>query len=157
MRFYNEKVKAYTYFLFLTCRKKNWISHASTHNIIMIITHWTQSLLSQSTLFYTYWAAEHYQQCSEWVHPCSSLKTDWVFSFTMWDRTPNKFLLQWIDLAILSLACPVLASDQSFNSNTYKSHRYTSWLKQYIYVRYSVAARQTDIHCIFYIPRLTWS
>ncbi len=24
------------------------------------------------------------QNCSEWVHPCSSLKVDWVFLFTRW-------------------------------------------------------------------------
>jgi hypothetical protein len=29
------------------------------------------------------------------------------------------------------LGCPDLAADQSLNANTYKSHRYRSWLKQY--------------------------
>jgi hypothetical protein len=34
-------------------------------------------------------------------------------------------------LAILSLACLDLAADHRLNSNTYKLHRYASWLKQY--------------------------
>jgi hypothetical protein len=38
---------------------------------------------------------------------------------------------QWLGLAVFSLACPDLAAGPRPNSNTYKSHRYASWLKQY--------------------------
>jgi hypothetical protein len=65
------------------------------------------------------------------ANDCSSLKVDWIFSLTTWDRTPNNIPLRWLDLAIFCLTCPDLAADQSLHSNTYKSHRYTSWIKQY--------------------------
>jgi hypothetical protein len=38
---------------------------------------------------------------------------------------------QWLSLAILSLACPDIADDRRLNSNTSKSQRHTSRLKQY--------------------------
>jgi hypothetical protein len=38
--------------------------------------------------------------------------------------------LRWLGLVIVSLACPDLAADQRTISNTYKSYRYTSLLKQ---------------------------
>ncbi len=92
------------------------------------------------------WATKHCQHCSERVHPCTSLIADWVFSLTTWDRTPNNFPCRWLGLAIFSLACPDLAAYQSPNSNTYKSHRYTSWQNT---VRHSIIARQANIHTLF--------
>ncbi len=71
------------------------------------------------------WVSRHWQHHSEWVHP----KADWVLSLTTWDAMLSSFpSIAWLGSFIL--ACPVLAADQCPNSNTYKSHRYTSWLKQ---------------------------
>jgi hypothetical protein len=52
----------------------------------------------------------------------------------------------------LGLAFPDLAPDQSLNSNTYKSHRYTSRLKQY---KAQCYIRHTSYSQSYYISFLT--
>jgi hypothetical protein len=90
----------------------------------------SQSLIKFASLLTHYfihtWETKCCQHCGEWVHLCYTLKADWIFSITTWVWTPNSFPCQRHGLAILSLACPDLAPDQSLNSNTYKSQRYTS-------------------------------
>ncbi len=59
---------------------------------------------------------------SKWVHPWSFLKADWVFSITTWDRMLSSFpSIAWL--------AQIPAADHRPNSNTFKSHRYTSRLK----------------------------
>ncbi len=54
------------------------------------------------------------------------------FSYSPRDSGPlDCFPHWWLGLAILSLACPDLAADQSPNSRTYKLHRYASQLKEH--------------------------
>jgi hypothetical protein len=120
-----------SYGLFLTCGKKmGSVIYTYTHNCYDHYSSCTK-FTSLHILLHT-WEAKRCQHCSEWVHPCSSLKADWVFSLTTWDRTPNNFpTMAFCSLAILSLACPDITADRCLNSNTYKSQRYTSRLKQW--------------------------
>jgi hypothetical protein len=50
----------------------------------------------------------------------------------MWDWMLSSFPTAAL-LGCISLACPDLAADRCPDSNTYKTHLYISWLKQYIY------------------------
>jgi hypothetical protein len=87
----------------------------------MIITHKDYLLVKHFRQFmYTY------------IHPCSSLKADWVFLFTSWleklELPSHANGLAWLFLARLA---QILLPIKGPNSNTYKSHRYTSELKQH--------------------------
>jgi hypothetical protein len=135
-----------SYGLFLTCEKK-MRSDIHILTIVMIVTHQPKSLFLYTYYFIHTWAAKHCQHRREWVHPCSSLKADWVFPLTMWDRPPNNFLLMaWLGYFSTILACPDLAADHCHNSNTYKSHRYTTRLKQY---KAQYFTQWTHIHNLF--------
>jgi hypothetical protein len=46
--------------------------------IVMIVTYQTQSSFLYTYYFIHTWAAKRCQHLSEWVHPCSFLKADWV-------------------------------------------------------------------------------
>jgi hypothetical protein len=61
---------------------------------------------------------------------------------------------QWLGLAVFSLACPDLAADRHPNSNTFKSHRYTSQLKQ-CKVQWYCTETDTYIHNFFTFLHLT--
>jgi hypothetical protein len=45
------------------------------------------------------WVARPWQHRSEWVHLCSLLKGEWVFSLTTWDRMLSSFpSIAWLGL-----------------------------------------------------------
>ncbi len=80
------------------------------------------------------WMTKRCQHCRDWVHPCSSLKADWVFLPTTWHKTLRllpqadglawQFFLAWLAQNLMLIKVP--------NSRTYKSHKYTSQPKQHI-------------------------
>ncbi len=105
--------------------------------ITIIVTHNDHIFLSNSTnsLCIHIWVTRRCQHCRKWVSPCSSLEADWVFLFTTWlgmlELLPMS--VAWLGLAwLFSAWLPqilLLIKDPALN--TYKSHRYSSQLKQH--------------------------
>ncbi len=111
---------------------QNRISHSHNHRLLKSLHTETISLLnSTGNLCIHTWATRHCQHCCEWVNPCSSLKADWVFLFTMWFEMLGLLptLMAWLDYFQLGFA-QILLRIKVPNSSTYKSHRNTSQLKQ---------------------------
>jgi hypothetical protein len=98
-------------------------------------TQWSFSYLQYKQFMHTCihtWETRRCQHCSEWVHPCSSLKAGWFFLFTtrLWGcwtashASDSAWLFSaWIALVLLMIK----VSDFKHN----KSYIYTSQLKQY--------------------------
>jgi hypothetical protein len=69
-------------------------------------------LLTQDLLLHTHcliytWVVWRWQHLSEWVHPWSFLKADWVFSLTTWDRMLCSFpSIAWLAQILLQSSAP---------------------------------------------------
>jgi hypothetical protein len=123
-----SRINAYAqwnpWFIFNLRMKKGSVICIHTHCYNVIHLH--NSLIT--LCFIHTWVARRWQHLNKWVHPCSLLKADWLFSPTTWDRMLRSFpWIAWLGYFFFpSLACPDFGADCSPNSNTYKSQRYTS-------------------------------
>jgi hypothetical protein len=111
------------------------IGQSFTQSNVTMYNRYTHRSFSGQTVqtVYVYihtWATRHCQHCSEWVHHCPSFNADWVFLYTTWFGTLDCFPRSCLACLFLDWLAQILLLIKVPNLNTYKSHRYTSQLKQ---------------------------
>ncbi len=94
---------------------KDRVSYTHTYSWLLIsLLILPLDLFLHTHCFIHTWVAGRWQHRSKWVHPCSLLKDDQVFSLTKWDRTPESFpsmvwlgcFLAWLAQISLLIAVP---------------------------------------------------
>jgi hypothetical protein len=81
---------------FYNLQRKSGISYTDAHKLFWSLL-MKVKFASSHILLHTYLSSQLSSALQRMSHPCSSLKADWVFSLTMWDRTLNNFpLVAWL-------------------------------------------------------------